>query len=59
MGDGSVYRVRLRRAGRKYRASLEPFVRVPGVVDVVVSASERAIYACSYDQRKIYRIVPQ
>jgi hypothetical protein len=55
-GNGQVVRIRLKKSNGSFQAAAEQFARVPSVVDLVVSAKERAIYACSHDERKVYKI---
>jgi glucose/arabinose dehydrogenase len=57
-GDGHINRIRLERNGDSYRATMDTFARVPGALDVTF-APDGALYACSFDQRKIYRITPK
>ena len=56
-GDGHINRVRLERDGDTYRATMDMFARVPAVLDVTFAGG--ALYACSYDERKIYRVLPE
>ncbi|MBI3466170.1 MAG: PQQ-dependent sugar dehydrogenase [Planctomycetes bacterium] len=58
-GNGQIIRIRLKETNTSFQATTEQFARVPSVVDVAISAQEHAIYACSHDERKIYRISPQ
>lgn len=58
-GDGHVNRIRIDDHGDDAVATMELLARVPGVVDLVVAADERAIYACSHEERKLYRITTE
>ncbi|HEY7425438.1 MAG TPA: hypothetical protein VH682_14500 [Gemmataceae bacterium] len=58
-GDGHLKRVRLRQEGQGYSTEMDFFAKIPGVLGVAVSPKERAIYACSHENKKIYRITPE
>jgi glucose/arabinose dehydrogenase len=59
-GTSYVNRIRLRKQDGGYSGTLEPFLPIPGlVVSVTYSPHEKVLYACSFDQRKVYRIAPQ
>ncbi|HLN27747.1 MAG TPA: PQQ-dependent sugar dehydrogenase [Gemmataceae bacterium] len=57
-GADCVYRVVLERHGASYKAKLEHFASIPGALDLIVVPSEKAMYVCSHEKRKIYKIVP-
>jgi glucose/arabinose dehydrogenase len=57
-GDGHINRIRLERSDTGYRAAMDTLARVPAALDVIFGA-DGALYACSYEQRKIYRIAPE
>lgn len=58
-GDGHVNRIRVNHKGGDVVAVMDVLARVPGVVDLVIAVEEQAIYACSHDERKLYRITAQ
>jgi hypothetical protein len=59
-GDGHINRVRLQRTNDgTYTADMDLFAQVPSALGVIFSPKEKAIYACSHEQRKIYRITPK
>jgi glucose/arabinose dehydrogenase len=56
--DGIIYRVVLTPRAGTFDARLEFFAKVPDVIALAVSP-DGALFACSYSQRKLYRIAPQ
>jgi len=54
-GDGYIKRVRLQREENTYKASMDNFAAISGVLDTAVGGTG-AIYACSYEQRRVYSI---
>jgi glucose/arabinose dehydrogenase len=54
-GDGIIYRVVLTPTSETFEARLEFFAKVPDVIALAVSP-EGDLFACSYSQRKLYRI---
>jgi hypothetical protein len=57
-GDGVIYRVALKPKEDCYAGSLEFFAKVPDVICLAVSP-DGTLLACSYSNRKLYRIRPQ
>jgi hypothetical protein len=54
-GGGTVLRVTLTREGERYGVEVDPFVTIPGAVDIAISPSG-VFYVSCYDTREIYRI---
>jgi glucose/arabinose dehydrogenase len=62
-GNGHVNRVKItrqiKRHKEEYAAEMSFFASIPGALDVVISPHEKAMYVCSHEKRKIYRITPE
>ena len=56
--DGNINRVVLTRAGDSYAAKAEFFAHVPSAIDVIISPAG-VMYACSHNEKKVYRISSQ
>jgi glucose/arabinose dehydrogenase len=57
-GEGHIRRIVLERSKETFRARSEFFARVPSVIDIAVGPNG-VLYACSHDERKVYRIMPK
>lgn len=58
-GDDQINRLRLRRHGATFDGEVEFFASIPKVLDVLVAPDGSALYACSHDYKKVYRILPE
>src|SRR5262249_32338440 len=57
-GDSHVTRVQLTPDGKTYKAKMSFFANIPGggALAVAVSPREKALYVCSHEKGKIYKI---